>query len=72
MDSWLNDLLNKLGIPPLFFGTLVMLVLSLFHTKDLKRWDELSKYKKRFIIMVWIAALVGLFASVIAFFSIHF
>jgi hypothetical protein len=70
-DDWLRNWLHGLGIPPLYFGTLVMLIASLFETRNIKNWDKLPNYKKRFIIMTWITALGGLFWSIIAFFRIH-
>jgi hypothetical protein len=72
MDSWLNNLLNKLGIPPLYFGTLIMLIVSIVEAKNLRIWDKLPRYMKRYIITAWITAFIGLLASIIAFFSIHF
>ena len=69
MEDSLNRLLLKLGITPLYAATFIMLLASLFEAKKIKFWEELPSYMKRFIIMVWISAVMLLISSIIVFFS---
>ena len=68
----LLDFLHKLGIPPLFFVTLVMIVISLFDVKNLKKWDKLSPFKKRFLIIEWISTAMFILWSIVGLIAIIF
>lgn len=63
--NYFDDVFNFLGIDPLLGGTILFLIIILPTVKYLKRWEEVPRFKKHFLISGWIVAVLSILSCLI-------
>ncbi len=67
MAAKLSEFLGELGIDPLYFVTLIAIVISLSYLRHWDDWDSLAGYRKRWIGTVLITTAILVFFSLVRF-----
>ena len=66
-----NDFFYSIGIEPIYGITLLFILLVLPTTRSLKNWNEIPKNLKKFYILGWIGASLGIIICILHLLQIY-
>jgi len=70
LSNQIRILLESHGVDPVYFATIVLLVLLAIDYKDILRWEDLSSLRQRSIVAIGVVAILFSTISLLRLFGV--